>query len=80
MVTELHRRLTEYFANAGKGAGGEGLFAITFTETLPLQDFFNLVDAHFTARQEQKKIAEELASRAHQFRSIQKRLLVNDPL
>jgi len=76
VVTELHNRLTEYFTSAGGKGGGEGPFSITFTETLPLQDFFNLIDAHFQTRQELKKIGEELASRAHQFRSIQKRLLV----
>jgi len=76
VAAELFRRLTAYFDSAGASSKGEGPFAVTFTETLPLQDFFNLIDEHFAARQKFSEIATKLAQRAHQFRSIQKRLLV----
>jgi hypothetical protein len=51
VAAELFRRLTAYFDSAGASSKGEGPFAVTFTETLPLQDFFNLVDEHFAVRQ-----------------------------
>ncbi|KAK3251108.1 hypothetical protein CYMTET_39543 [Cymbomonas tetramitiformis] len=79
VASELCDRLTTYFQSAqgaSMGGGDDGPFAVTFTEALPLQDFFNLVDAHFAARQTFAKTGEKLGERAHQFRSIQKRLLV----
>mmetsp|Transcript_47681 Transcript_47681/g.91053 ORF Transcript_47681/g.91053 Transcript_47681/m.91053 type:complete len:841 (+) Transcript_47681:257-2779(+) len=74
VADELCRRLKVYFGNTSSGK--EEPFAISFQETLPLQDFFVLIDKHFEARNSYVKKGERLAERAHQFRSIQKRLLV----
>jgi len=71
----LCQRLNSYFQADG-AKGGEEAFAISFQEALPLQDFFNSIDEHFDARAVWSKTSEQLGERAHQFRSIQKRLLV----
>eukprot|EP00899_Mesostigma_viride_P000204 jgi/Mesvir1/10184/Mv16992-RA.1 len=77
-VQELCTRLQMYFASVEKGqpVPAEGPFEVTFQETLPLQDFFTLVDAHFALRQELRAGSEQLAGLAQQLRSVQKRLLV----
>ncbi|KAG9403741.1 hypothetical protein AC1031_005229 [Aphanomyces cochlioides] len=49
---------------------------IQYQEPLPLADFFAAIDEHFALRKEQLELAAELNDRAHQFRVIQKRLLV----
>lgn len=106
IAEELCRRLQVYFA----GDTGDGPFEVKFEETLPLQDFFMLIDAHFNvrlallapraaiccraarvllltarrdrgggdtqARGELASKTERMGQRAHQFRSVQKRLLV----
>jgi hypothetical protein len=48
IAEELCRRLKVYFA--GDTGEGEGPFEVKFEETLPLQDFFMLIDAHFNVR------------------------------
>ncbi|KAF0691828.1 Aste57867_17017 [Aphanomyces stellatus] len=51
---------------------------IQYQEPLPLADFFAAIDEHFLAslRKEQVELGAELNDRAHQYRVIQKRLLV----
>lgn len=49
---------------------------VYYQEPLPLADFFGAIDAHFTLRKEKMELNAELNDRAHQFRIIQKRLLV----
>lgn len=54
---------------------GEG-FEVFYQEPLPLADFFSTIDTHFALRREKLDVAAEMNDRAHQFRVIQKRLLV----
>ncbi|RLN87973.1 hypothetical protein DYB28_014644, partial [Aphanomyces astaci] len=49
---------------------------IQYQEPLPLADFFAAIDEHFAVRTETAELHAELNDRAHQFRVIQKRLLV----
>jgi len=74
IVAELAQRLASYFER--QQAGGEDPFTISFQEALPLQDYFAIIDDHFKAREALVQLNQTLAERAHQFRSIQKRLLV----
>jgi len=50
--------------------------AVQFNEPLPLQEFFDLIDAHLAARKAVAAVAADLEQRAAQFRAVQKRLLV----
>eukprot|EP00775_Hariotina_reticulata_P008314 gene8314-8499_t len=90
VMQELCKRLMAHFAAAeGKpvaakggmakdtsGSTDTGPFAITFEESLPLQDLFELVDAHFAGRELLATAEVELEQREVQFRSVQKLLLV----
>jgi len=67
------RRLKFYF---GSQRDGEPLL-ISYPDTpLPWQEYFQAIDDHFKARQALAQSQQVLSERAHQFRSIQKRLLV----
>lgn len=79
--SELVRRMNEHFAGDKRGAGGragagEEPFVMVYQEPLPLADFFGCIDEHFECRQNLLRAASELNDRAHQFRVIEKRLLV----
>ena len=45
----------------------------------PLQEYFELVEDHLRCRAELDTQNEQLAARAHQFRVVEKRLLVRPP-
>jgi len=73
LTSELVRRLKFYF---GSQRDGEPLL-ISYPDTpLPWQEYFQAIDDHFKARQALAQSQQVLSERAHQFRSIQKRLLV----
>lgn len=76
-TSELTRRLNIFY-NEGEGAAEESQepFCISYSENLPFQEYFNSIDVHFKARQGLTQSQQVLSERAHQFRSIQKRLLV----
>ncbi|WIA14131.1 hypothetical protein OEZ85_002674 [Tetradesmus obliquus] len=82
VLQELSRRLAGHFAAAeAKPAAAQQQqqpppFSITFDESLPLQDVFELVDRHFALRAALAAANEALEQREVQFRSVQKRLLV----
>jgi len=77
VADELCRRLAAYYEGPGAGAGGgSGPFAVTYTDALPLQDYWAVIDAHFAARGDVLATRRQLSNRAAEFRSIQKRLLV----
>ncbi|WIA34315.1 hypothetical protein OEZ86_012654 [Tetradesmus obliquus] len=83
VLQELSRRLAGHFAAAeAKPAAAQQQqqqpppFSITFEESLPLQDVFELVDRHFALRAALAAANEALEQREVQFRSVQKRLLV----
>lgn len=81
--SELVARLKAIFASHSptaetkdeSGDGGAAL-QVFYQEPLPLADFFGAIDAHFALRREKLELSAELNDRAHQFRVIQKRLLV----
>ena len=62
--------LTEEFVSR---VGQENLL---YDDPLPLQDFFAMIDSHFSARKQVKTQEEELAKLTEQYTAIQKRLLV----
>eukprot|EP01007_Sphenomonas_quadrangularis_P000881 NODE_173_length_1924_cov_98.348800_g130_i0.p2 GENE.NODE_173_length_1924_cov_98.348800_g130_i0~~NODE_173_length_1924_cov_98.348800_g130_i0.p2 ORF type:complete len:512 (-),score=206.18 NODE_173_length_1924_cov_98.348800_g130_i0:356-1891(-) len=91
LTSELVRRLKMYFGGdtdkhsapvepmpglEGDLTNPNAPFAISYTENLPFQEYFTAIDGHFKSRQQLAASQQTLSERAHQFRSIQKRLLV----
>ncbi|CAE7218110.1 BBS9 [Symbiodinium pilosum] len=78
LTQELCNRLHEYFGPGGEGAAAddEEPFFITFQDSLPLHDYFALIDDHFDLRRHLDELRKDLADRTQQYRVIQKRLLV----
>lgn len=78
LTEELCQRLQDYFGPGGEGAvpEGEEPFFITFQDSLPLHDYFALIDDHFELRRHLDELRKDLADRTQQYRVIQKRLLV----
>jgi len=76
---ELCQGLTEYFEQqeAGQRRGAqEEPFIISYQDSLPLHDYFALMDDHFALRKHLEELRTDLADRTQQYRVIQKRLLV----
>ncbi|KAE9037122.1 hypothetical protein PR003_g6298 [Phytophthora rubi] len=81
---ELVTRLRAFFDSRGQHSEAKGsdagastsVLEVFYQEPLPLADFFGAIDAHFALRKEKLELAAQLNDRAHQFRVIQKRLLV----
>lgn len=75
---ELCQKLQEHFEakDAESGAQGEEPFSITYQDSLPLHDYFALMDDHFALRKHLEELRSELTDRTKQYRVIQKRLLV----
>ena len=71
LTAELVRRLKIFYA----AQGGEPLH-VRYTDSIPFTQYFEAIDAHFEARLKVESAQQTLSERAHQFRSIQKRLLV----
>ncbi|XP_025097943.1 protein PTHB1-like isoform X2 [Pomacea canaliculata] len=69
-LQELIKRLNKHF-NRGKN----GDFRASFDGSLPMQEYFELIDMHFECRLGVSSCAEMLNQRAAQFRVIQRRLL-----
>ena len=57
-------------------AGSSEPLKFSFQEELPVQEYFNLIDEHHSLRVQMAATRELLSDRAHQFRAIQKRLLI----
>ncbi|XP_045434604.1 protein PTHB1 isoform X4 [Pipistrellus kuhlii] len=70
ITNELILRLREYFEKQGSKD-----FACSFSGSMPLQEYFALIDHHFELRKNGEKLEELLSERAVQFRAIQRRLL-----
>lgn len=68
--SQLVERLKRY-----SHASGSQL-EFTYSEPLPLADFFRHIDSHFGARKRLSALRAELNDRAAQFRAVQKRLIV----
>jgi len=71
ILYELCKRLEGYY----KKNKDSVQFRASFMGPLPLQEYYELIDAHFEQRLNQTKYRELLAQRAQQFRAIQRRLL-----
>jgi hypothetical protein len=54
----------------------DGPFTISYTEPLPLADFFGCIDEHHSARLALLAAYAALNDRAHEYRLVTKRLLV----
>mmetsp|Transcript_41791 Transcript_41791/g.75863 ORF Transcript_41791/g.75863 Transcript_41791/m.75863 type:complete len:859 (-) Transcript_41791:47-2623(-) len=72
LTQELCNRLAQ-LQPAGQ-PGEEPL--VTFQESLPLHDYFALMEHHFALRKHLEELRADLADRTQQYRVIQKRLLV----
>jgi len=71
---ELVRRLQDYFQVRGDSKSEP--LVVEYTEPLPLQDFYTMIDHHLESRHLLLQKNSELNDCAHQFRIIEKRLLV----
>jgi len=76
LAQELSLRLQEYFEAQEQGQPVEDPFAISYQDSLPLHDYFALMDDHFTFRKHVEELRTDLADRTQQYRVIQKRLLI----
>ncbi|NWW92924.1 PTHB1 protein, partial [Rhynochetos jubatus] len=70
ITKELTLRLEEHFKKQNCKD-----FACTFSGSIPLQEYFELIDRHFELRLNAEKFQELLSQRAVQFRAIERRLL-----
>ncbi|XP_013408659.2 protein PTHB1-like, partial [Lingula anatina] len=70
MTNELVKRLEKYFM-----ARRATDFQCSFSGTMPLAEYFDVVDHHFEVRLKDLQMKEVLGQRAAQFRAIQRRLL-----
>uniref|UniRef100_A0A8C3KWV4 Bardet-Biedl syndrome 9 n=1 Tax=Chrysolophus pictus TaxID=9089 RepID=A0A8C3KWV4_CHRPC len=70
ITKELTLRLEEHFKKQNCKD-----FACTFSGSVPLQEYFELIDRHFELRLNAEKFQELLSERAIQFRAIERRLL-----
>ncbi|NWZ59232.1 PTHB1 protein, partial [Haliaeetus albicilla] len=70
ITKELMLRLEEHFKKQNCKD-----FACTFSGSIPLQEYFELIDRHFELRLNAEKFQELLSERAVQFRAIERRLL-----
>ncbi|GIX68667.1 protein PTHB1 [Caerostris darwini] len=71
VVSELVRRLQHKFR---KELDNSKLIC-SFTSPLPLQEYFKIIEDHFTNRQVIQEVEDLIAHRSLQFRVVQKRLL-----
>jgi len=77
LAHELYQRLSAHFDTNDKGCSDEDEpFSLQYHDSLPLHDYFALMDDHFTLRKHLEELRSELADRTKQHRVIQKRLLV----
>ncbi|XP_065439831.1 protein PTHB1 isoform X5 [Chrysemys picta bellii] len=70
ITKELTFRLQEHFKKENSKD-----FTCTFSGSVPLQEYFELIDCHFELRLNAEKFEELLSERAIQFRAIERRLL-----
>ncbi|XP_065287085.1 protein PTHB1 isoform X1 [Dermacentor albipictus] len=70
-VLELLRRLHQYY----KRASNDETLKCSYSSSLPLQEYFSVIDDYFKIRQEALEVEELLSQRAAQFRVVQKCVL-----
>ncbi|XP_075777880.1 protein PTHB1 isoform X7 [Pelodiscus sinensis] len=71
ITKELIFRLEEHFKKQNSKD-----FTCIFSGSVPLQEYFELIDHHFELRMNAEKYEELLSERAIQFRAIERRLLI----
>lgn len=80
LTQELCLQLQDYYSRNAEGGNApsreEEPFTIQYQDSLPLHDYFALVDDHFTLRKHLEQYRADLEDRTQQYRVIQKRLLV----
>lgn len=74
-ISQLHAAMGTADAPHGEGGGGT-IGIVTCADALPLDDYFATISAHFAQRLRLQEFVSQLNDCAHQFRMIQKRLLV----
>lgn len=67
---EMLSRIKDYYAEQNK------VVKVSFPEAISFHSYFQVIENHFKCRKQLIKDSEILKDRAHQFRSIQKRLLI----
>ncbi|KAH7981212.1 hypothetical protein HPB49_022423 [Dermacentor silvarum] len=70
-VLELLRRLHQYY----KRSSNDETLKCSYSSSLPLQEYFSVIDDYFKIRQEALEVEELLSQRAAQFRVVQKCVL-----
>jgi Bardet-Biedl syndrome 9 protein len=75
LTQELSLRLAQFYETQENGQSDDP-FTISYQDSLPLHDYFALMDDHFTFRKHLEELRADLADRTQQYRVIQKRLLV----
>jgi Bardet-Biedl syndrome 9 protein len=73
VARELIKRLCTYFE--GDDSEQES-FKVSFTDCLPIQDIFETIDRHHATRSRRETLSFELGSCTHQYRIIQKEVLL----
>eukprot|EP00913_Durusdinium_trenchii_P004632 g4301.t1 len=73
---QLDKRSWVFFVRSSPNDWRQEPFFITFQDSLPLHDYFALIDDHFELRRHLDELRKDLADRTQQYRVIQKRLLV----
>jgi Bardet-Biedl syndrome 9 protein len=82
VVSELQRRLTQRITDLKTAMSDDkkGVGAVTpvvsCADAVPLDDYFSTIASHFSIRQKIQESLSQLNDSAHQFRMIEKRLLV----
>ena len=75
LMTELVTRLHAHFISSNSGGSSEEL-VVRYEEDLPFGDYFPLLDRYHQQREAVNRLQQRLTSLSHQFRAVQKRLLV----
>jgi Bardet-Biedl syndrome 9 protein len=71
----LYTRLQQYYKGKDEVGTGGSSVQISFTESIPLSEYFLLIDKHFKVQQEEQQLRAQLDNLSQQYRSIEKRLL-----
>ncbi|XP_023231240.1 protein PTHB1-like [Centruroides sculpturatus] len=71
-TSELIQRLSTYFKHEYGTSNG---IKFSYTSSIPLSDYFEIIEKHFECRMKLMQLEELLGQRTAQFRVVQKRLL-----
>lgn len=83
VAAELERRLREHMHSQSKGEGADdpenpygSIPVVTTADPVPIDEYVRVIQLHFTSRVRLRETLSQLNDCAHQFRMIEKRLLV----